>query len=304
MALPLTYDDPLNAVFLRILAWERLIARKQPKVEDLVKNQVQAARKELGLSTISGGAPHVLIQNLRKARPPLLSERNTEPRPEEKGWTDEDKNWRLLYLPPHNIVRQLSWDPIYSLESPKSGKKRTYKEFVITLRNPSVPRLRVYLGKQRPEGKSLAKRRGVYFLRLSEGLYVGNTTEFHTRSVDHFKKRKPLWWIFVSPEGVEQTFALDTLEAAEALLISFWNEVSVVTNDNRGTDQEPAFAYLQQAVLLVEAASAILIWFVRESDRLQKVLDLSLSKWDIPFKKRCRARGWPDCYLKVPENRF
>ena len=92
-------------------------------------------------------------------------------------------------------------------------------------------------------------QRGVYFLRVPEGFYLGQTDEFQIRMIEHYRKRHPHWWVFVSPESKEQTLSLDTLQVAEALLISYWNEVSTVTNNQRGGDKELAFAFLQQAVL-------------------------------------------------------
>jgi len=299
MSLSLSYDDALTAVFLRILAWEIKIAENQPSVQELVDNQVQAARKELGLSKIAGGAPYVVIQDLRKTNPPLLTEKNTPPRPLDENWFDH-KAWRVLNIPPHNAVRQLSYKPIYKLVLPDSSKQ-TYKELLVTLRNPAMPKLRVYLGKDMPKIQSFEKKRGVYFLRVTQGLYIGKTSELGTRLVEHFRKKNPKWWVFISPEGIEQTFALDTLEATESLLISFWNEVSKVSNDKRGSDQEPALAYLQEAVLLVESASSVLLWLIREKSKLEKELsDFQLEDWNIPFKE-CSGKGWPDCYLSVAQ---
>lgn len=92
---------------------------------------------------------------------------------------------------------------------------------------------------------------------------------------------------------LQQTVTLDTLAAAEALLISFWNEVAEVKNGNRGTDREPMFMHLQEAIMLVEGASAALLWLMREQKKL------GYPDWSIPFKK-WNGPGWPDCYMQVP----
>lgn len=128
-------------------------------------------------------------------------------------------------------------------------------------------------------------------------LYVGKTDEFDVRLVQHWNKRNNQtsgvnWWVFVSPEQSAQTFTLDALAAAESLLISFWNEISSVDNKTRGSDQKPAFMYLQQGILLVEAASAVLLWLVRNSKAL------NLPTQDVPFKA-WRGIGWPECYLET-----
>ena len=70
---PLSYENPQTAVFLRILAWEHHVARREPSVQDVVTEHVQAARKELGLSPLQGGAAHDFIQKLRVGSEPSLS---------------------------------------------------------------------------------------------------------------------------------------------------------------------------------------------------------------------------------------
>ena len=105
------YDNPLIAVFLRILSWEIRVAKRDLKVSDVVTEQVQTARRELGLPPNKGGAPHSFIQKLRSATVPLLSGNNKPPKPLEKIWSKDE--WRLLFIPPHNLVRQLSNKPIF-----------------------------------------------------------------------------------------------------------------------------------------------------------------------------------------------
>lgn len=200
--------------------------------------------------------------------------------------------WRLLYLPPHNLVRQLSDRPVFTTAAPTSSPQ-THTELFLTLRNPAVPTLRVFVGTTQPKSGTFNQRRGLYFLRLAASIYVGKTDEFDVRLSQHIRNRRPLWWVFVTPEESSQMFTQDALSAAEALLISFWNEVSVLGNGQRGTDQKPAFAYLQQAILLVEAASATLLWLMRDQQ------ELGLPQWNIPFKA-WRGKNWPQCYLAVP----
>lgn len=290
--LPLSYDSPLEAVFLRILAWELYVAKEKLTVNNVTKEQVQAARNELGLAPLqnSGGAADDFIQRLRKPPKPTLSPSNTPPRPVEQGWSAE---WRLLYLPPHNLVRQLSSKPVWEPSVPASPSPNPpYSRFKVTLRDPAVPTLDVFVGTQIPPNRIFHGHRGLYFLRLANQLYVGKTDEFDVRLSQH-QKKFPHWWVFVSPEQSAQTFTLDALAAAESLLISFWNEVSRVENQNRGSDQKPAFIYLQQGILLVEAASAVLLWLMREKK------DLNLPSWSIPFKP-WNPRVWPRCYEKLP----
>lgn len=285
--LPLSYDNPVTAVFLRILAWELYVAKRELKVRDVVTDQVQTARKELGLSPLEGGASQDFIQKLRLGPQPFLTLKYKPPAPAESDWRTE---WRLLYLPSHGLVRQLSGKPVVTL-LPAS---ETHKEFQIALRHPALPTLRVFTGANVPKGDIFGNRRGVYFLRLANSLYMGKSDEFDVRLSQHSNNKNLKWWVFVSPEASEQTFTQDALGAAESLLISFWNEVAVVDNQRRGSDQEPAFAYLQEAVLLVEAASATLLWLTRENKKS------GLPDWSIPFKQ-WKGRGWPECYEKMPD---
>lgn len=285
--LSLSYDNPVSAVFLRGLAWELYVAKEKLTVQDGT-GQVQAARKEIGLAPLEGGAAHDFIQKLRVGPKPFLSPKNTPPQPVEQDWPSA---WRLLYLPPHNFVRQLSNKPVCAV-APANTPSTPHFEFLVTLRNPAVPTLHVFVGDQLPNSRKFGTHRGLYFLRLPDSLYVGKTDEFDVRLSQH-QRRNPLWWVFVSPEQSVQTFTQDALGAAEALLISFWNEVSIVSNQKRGTDQKPVFTYLQQGVLLVEAASAVLLWLIRERN------DLGLPEWSIPFKP-WRGRNWPACYMELP----
>jgi hypothetical protein len=94
----LSCDDALTAAFLRTLAWEIHVARKNPTINELTANQVQSARQDLGLQPNTKGAPHAFLQSLRKPKPSTLSPGRTPSRSMEKAWA-ADKSWRLLYAP-------------------------------------------------------------------------------------------------------------------------------------------------------------------------------------------------------------
>jgi hypothetical protein len=217
--LALSYANPVTAVLLRILAWELFVANELLTVQDVVTAQVQAARRELGLAPLDedGGAAHDFIQKLRLPPKPLLSPKNTPPKPTEPEWP---MAWRLLYLPPHNRVRQLSHKPVCVVVPPPQSANQNYVEYLITVRSPAVPTLRVFLGSQMPTNKPFGARRGLYFLRQSDSLYLGKTDEFDTRLSQHYPKRNPVWWAFMSIEDYTASFSQDALNAAEALLIS------------------------------------------------------------------------------------
>lgn len=287
----LTYDNPAAAVFLRTLAWEIVVAKRRPTVGDVVETEVQTARMDLGLKPTKLGAPHAFLEKLRRGPKPALSPGRTPPRPTDREW---EKEWRLLYLPSHRQVRSLSVDPVVVQER-KVGE---HTEFEIVLRNASLPRLSVTVGSAKPKEVEFVERRGVYFLKGPSSLYIGRTREFHTRFRGHrdHSKKKIDWWILVSLEDVEHTLAQDSLAAAESFLISFWNEVCVISNRRRGEDQKPAFMYLQQGVLLAEAASAAFLWLMREGK------SVGLPNWKPPFKPS-GMHGWPECYMK-PLNIF
>ncbi len=184
----------------------------------------------------------------------------------------------------HSSVRCLSLNPIVFEES-----KSKYK---IVLRNPALPVLDVFLGKEKERPRDideiLLNQRGVYFLRLKDSLYIGKSDEFSIRFLDHIRRRRFLWWCFISPKNVEQTFTIDALNAAESILISFWNEICKVGCGTRGSDRKPSFTFLQEAVLLTEAASAAFLWLIKNR------LDLG----SIPFKKIQGLKSWPECYKR------
>ena len=228
--MPLTYDDALVSVFLRKLAWEINVAGGKPSVGEIVEQYVQSAREDLGLKKTTAGAPHEFIQSLRKCVPPLLD--TTEPH--EGGWK---KEWRLLYLPSHRIVRILSANPVVSPEA-KKDKPQGATQYSVSLRSPALPKLLVTIGNSRPADDKL---KGLYFLREAESLYVGQTHEFQVRWNDHvFNAGKDvMWWVSITPEENNEYFSNEALDAAESLLISFWTEICVTTNKKRGKDTQP-----------------------------------------------------------------
>lgn len=286
--MPLTYDDALEGVFLRKLAWEIYVAKGTPSVEDIVRKYVQSAREDLGLKQTTKGAPHAFIQSLRKCDPPLLD----KTKPHEDGWKNE---WRLQYLPSHRIIRTLSGNPVYQTIVSNCPSKKNPKgvfQFSVSLRSPALPKLLVTVGNTRPEFNDL---QGLYFLRELESLYVGQTDEFQTRWNDHVHHagKKVTWWVFIAPEEKNDFLALD---AAESLLISLWTEICVTSNKKRGKDKQPSAFRLQQAIMFVEAASAAFLWLLRD-----KEAEIKFDGFELPFKD-CKANHWPKCYLNPPND--
>jgi hypothetical protein len=198
--LHLTYRDPLVAVFMRRLAWETLEAKPDPKLksDDVQIKILPAARLDLGFQSTEGGSASQFVQNLR----PLITEKRTPPEPTEPEWKAADA-WRLLRLPSHWFVRQLSEKPIITV--PKEFKERknpNFEELTVTLRNPALPQLRVFIGSKKPKGNPFGQRRGIYFLRLPTKLYIGKSDEFDVRLGGHLRRenRKTKRWISESPE--------------------------------------------------------------------------------------------------------
>jgi len=275
-----TVTHPYETVSLRLWAWELYVANYPPlKVKDKVEI-LQRAREELGMPRTKGGNQDL---SYRKLKPKIdLVEKNG------KVWKAD---WRRLYLPSHRRVRGLSDNPVI-LEG-KDRLSDTISEQPVTfntwLRHTALPSLTVFIGRGKAKNEKFGNRRGVYFLRTSSGLYIGQSTEFGIRNPYHLKKREVTWWCFVTPTETSDALSLDSLNATESLLISFWNEICH-TENSRSADQQPASKYLQEAVLMVEAASAILIWLVRE----KKFGDKDST---LPFKGR-KGGGWADCYLE------
>jgi hypothetical protein len=314
--MPLTYADPLTAVFLRILAWEKCVAMQELPVKDLVNEHVQTARMDLGLKKNTMGAPHAFLRLLRNQKPPLLTTKPTLPNEDE--WKNEKYAWRLWYLPSHRLVRSCSKNPIpkkpapLDLDQPVLAANSGVVQCVIGFRNPALPHLRITIGKDKPDPKLVGEQPGVYFLREDNSLYIGQSDEFTVRWRGHSKSRKIkseniYWWIFISTEEMKESLTYNTIDAAEALLISFWNEVCRVTNSKRGGDKKPAFVYLQQAILLATAASSALLWLMRDTKQINEFWKFDpaqlFSHWKLPFKPLRARQGchWPECYL-MPEN--
>lgn len=298
-SLSLSFDHPLDAVFLRNLAWERYVANKSGfRRKDIIDEQVNAARKELSLKPHKdekSGAPHDFIGKLTRSN--MLIKK---PSGIELANGDEwEQEWRLLHIPPHNTVRESSYDPIISSDDPDTGT------LSISLRDTSLPHLRIYYG-EGLNNLSNARGKGVYFLRLQNDLYIGKTDEMETRVRSHIAKKKPSMWVFMSPEvdvldGTRQLqdrysaytdgiFSLDALNVTESLLISFWNEVCHLDNSNRGADKRPPFYYLQQGISVVKACSAVIMWLSRERWA-------SNTPWKIPFKMIAGGDKWGEQYL-------
>jgi len=276
----LSFKSPLVSVFLRRLAWEEYLAKKSISVKDAISEYVQAARRELGLEqygdrSTSGGADAFL----QKQYAENISKIDGQLKLTDQKWKDE---WRLLYLPPHNVIRELSVDPVIE-EIPNS---EGVHHFRINLRNPAIPTLDLYTGAVKALANACPGRRGIYFLGSDAGLYVGKTDEFETRSRFHIEKNSK-WSVFFSIAEQNDLFTLDSLGASEGLLISFWNEITTVTNGNRGCDRRPAFVYLQQAILFAEGAAASLLWLARNHH--EEIV--------LPFKGWSGQSGWADRYL-------
>jgi hypothetical protein len=300
----LTYDDPLTAVFLRILAWEQSVGKRTEMSvgKDLCDDIVQTAREELGLkrNADGAGAPHDFVNRLRSQD---FLDGNE---PKEKEW-DLNTAWRLKCLPSHRLIRMLSKNPVYKIIDPQPtpASESDLIQISIILRNPALPELLVTLGKNRPTSEKPGEVRGVYFLRVKneevDGLYIGQSDEFDVRWSQHTKSKSVKWWAFIKPVDMDGAFTFDALNAAESLLISFWNEVCDTTNKKRGHDKPPAKIHLQQGVLLATAASAAYLWLMRDT-KMKDLFEakLGFNPWQLPFKK-CGWRGWPDCYLK-PDN--
>jgi hypothetical protein len=282
----LSYPSPLAAVFLRILAWEVYVAGQSAIVRDVKAEQVAAARFELGLPPLAqgGGAADDFLQKLRDGPEPKLTPKGTPPRPAEARWKEE---WRLHYLPAHSYVRWLSQKPIVSpADAQAIAPDGTRIE--LTLRDPALPHLEVWNVPIPDVPSGCANRRGVYALRAGGVLYIGQSSEFSVRAQAH-KDKHPDWCIFASPADYNE-MTLDTLSATEALMISFWNEICSVENQKRGSDQQPRFHYLQQAILLTPAMSSALLWFARQRDA-----ERAGSARTLPFKP-WTGHGWPECY--------
>lgn len=287
MSLTPSYESPLDAVIMRTLAWENYIAKRKPRVKEISEELIQAARFELGKKTSEAHSARQYLQTLREGEGNKgYIDKNDLP----IGWENE---WRLLYLPPHTMVRQMSYNPITFSEPEKLTG--THEPFDIVLRNSAFPRLRVHIGNKEKLEYEVVGQRGLYMLRVSDGMYIGKTDEFDIRVRQHTQNKNPDFWIFVSFGENSKDYTIDTLNATESFLISLWNEIAYVTNDNRGGEREPAFIYRQQATLLSAAISAIWLWALTRLKSPE-----GYNNWSIPFKKRSGLADWPECYVRMP----
>lgn len=299
--IPLSYVDPLIALLLRKLAWENDPAttpvprlKTKLKVKGITGDLINSARQELGFKSVSRGpSSDFYNQQLKNT----YIEQDEILRPIQKEWRSSWR-WRLLKLPSHYYVRYVSKDPIICEENHNGN----CIEYTIALRDPALPRLKVFVGKGKPSGNAFGERRGVYFLRLPKHFYIGKSDEYAVRLGQHLKGKnsEALWWMFITPEKDDKTFTFDALGASESLLISFWNEVCQLANSKAGADKEPAFAYLQQAILFVTAASSVLIWVMRDNPTQDH--GLKLEDCQSLFKQPSSSTGknWPQCYLDSP----
>jgi hypothetical protein len=179
--MPLIYNDPLTAVFLRILSWEQSFGNRKKMLvgKDLADDFLQTARKELGIQpNAKGGGAQIDFVNRLKRQDFLRGIKLNE-----KEWGLKSI-WRLQSLPNHRFVRKLSYDPhveqIIPDPAQTNGKSEVF-QFLVSLRAPDAPKLRVTVGNGRPDLKQLKAIRGLYFLRGKASLYVGQTEEFDVR---------------------------------------------------------------------------------------------------------------------------
>jgi len=304
--LKLSYSDPLVGVFLRTLAWEVFNNKGKFRSKDITTNLLQIVRSELGLKPLRGGAPQEFINGLIKDEHIENIDEQKNKVPADRLW-NSDSSWRLLYCPMHGATRKLSELPVIN---PPKIITEEYLAFNISLRNPIYDNIRVFIGNVKPTTGKIIKRRGIYILGLkNESFYIGQTTEFGIRAHSHFNTKEVKWWIFFSPEKID--ISKDSLDAAESLLITYWNEISNIHNRNRGSDQKPDFIFLQQGIIFAQSCSAIFIWLAREFKNKELFTDERISekfnkyfesvKELIVFKKRKQFS--PKNYLEA-ENLF
>ncbi len=185
MSLVPSYESPLDAVIMRTLAWEQYVAGHKAKVKQIKKELelIQAARIELVLEVFEAPSARRYIQELRTGESGYINKGN-----ELLGFPED---WRLLYLPPHSMARQLSYNPVVAQPNPEDGKWQS----VIELRNPAIPKLHFVVGSDVATGSVTSQKRGLYMLRLQDAIYIGKSDEFDVRIGHHFPNKKPLWWI-------------------------------------------------------------------------------------------------------------
>jgi len=277
----LNYRSPLTAVLLRRLAWEHHVANREFTYEEVRDTHLPAARRELGLPTIETTDPagnSYLRGLLRSPRRLKLDEQGVRLI---GAWEQE---WRHHYLPSHDDVRRLSLNPVVMESTVTDAGGCSAWRFLF--RDPALPQLHVVVGPASAMADACQGHRGVYFVHEAGQLYIGQSSQPEKRLVAHGVHQT----VFVAPE---ESGRLDQEElmAAEALLISLWGEVAALENASGGRLDQPGARSRQQAVLITKAASAALLWLMREQ------AGLALHGWTIPFRKW--REGWPACYLKL-----
>ena len=148
--MPLTYDDPQTAVFLRILAWEKKDENRKPMRvgKDLANDILQTAREELGIKRYARGGGGQIDFVKKLERQGFLDGIKLE-----DEWSEKSA-WRLTCLPSHRLVRVLSKNPVYSIDpTPTPSGKSNLIQIKVTLRNPALPELKITLGADRPHSE-------------------------------------------------------------------------------------------------------------------------------------------------------
>ncbi len=180
------YDNPVWAVFLRTLAWERYEANINPNTVGDIEEKIQQAYSELGCSVLRGRASQIIHQKLIPSGYLKKDEMGKSYSPAEKGWADQ---WQLLNLPMHSEVRRLSFKPVIHDTSEADSTEPI--KITLSLRNSALPHLDIFFGTDNPTGGFIERRNGIEILGGSpkSGLYFGKTSNINTRMSDHKKRR-------------------------------------------------------------------------------------------------------------------
>jgi hypothetical protein len=278
----LNYRSPLTAVLLRRLAWEHYVADHKFTFEEVRGEHLPAARQELGLPPIEATDPtgNSYLRGLFRSPKRLKLEGQhvqlAEP------W---EKEWRHQYLPSHDDVRRLSLN-LLVLESTATNAG-SYSAWRLLFRDPVLPELHVFVGPASAMAAACQGHRGVYFVHETGKLYIGQSSQPEKRLAAHGARPT----VFAAPEE-SGTLDQEELTAAEALLISLWGEVAELENASGGRLDRPGARNRQQGVLIAKAASAAVLWLMREQ------AGVALHDWTIPFRK-WPVEGWPECYLRL-----
>ncbi len=256
---------------------------------------MQCARKELGLQPYKDGSASGMLQTLTKGyslnkrisknfkNPPFTKNSNEELEPSDKNW---GKNWHLFFAPRHSMVR---WLECTGKLVPITQEGISYHRFIPMY--PVFPEVDIVVSKRENAQKTLLKYEktrqsaefkhgvpGLYFkFNNNTSIYIGKTDEPHIRSM---AKRPPFDWIvFVSRAHEEGLMSLDVLNTSEALLITFWSEITRISNNQKGVDKAPVQrSRIREASSFVAVVSAALLQIHSRS------VSPSLP-FAIPFKK-------------------